>query len=70
MVRRAVLAMDGSTFLSNPTKYILVQVFSMFIGIGAFVVMTVIDADILGEQWRILCIVNVGLIIALVIRGG
>ena len=69
MVRRAVFAMEGSVFLSNPTKYVLVQVFSMFLGIGAFALMTVIDADILGEQWRILCLINVGLIIALVIFG-
>ena len=69
MVRRAVYAMAGSVFLSNPTKYILVQVFSMFIGIGAFILMTVLDADILGEQWRVLCLINVGLIIALVIFG-
>ena len=43
MVRRAVFAMEGSVFLSNPTKYVLVQVFSMFLGIGAFALMTVID---------------------------
>ncbi len=69
MVRRAVNAMAGSVFLSNPTKYVIVQVFSVFIGIAFFVAMTVIDSDLLGEQWRALCIINVGLIIALVIFG-
>ena len=69
MVRRAVNAMAGSVFLSNPTKYVIVQVFSVFIGIAFFVAMTVIDSDLLGEQWRALCVINVGLIIALVIFG-
>ena len=69
MVRRAVNAMAGSVFLSNPTKYVIVQVFSVFIGIAFFIAMTVIDSDLLGEQWRALCIINVGLIIALVIFG-
>ena len=69
MVRRAALAMEGSVFLSNPTKYVIVQVFSVFLGIAFFIVMTVIDSDLLGEQWRALCIINVGLIIALVIFG-
>ena len=69
MVRRAVLAMAGSTFIGNPTKYVIVQIFSVFLGIAFFVAMTVIDSDLLGEQWRALCVINVALIIALVIFG-
>ena len=69
MVRKAVLAMAGSVFIGNPTKYVIVQIFSVFIGIAFFVVMTVIDSDLLGEQWRALCVINVALIIALVIFG-
>ena len=69
MVRRAVMAMAGSTFIGNPTKYVIVQIFSVFLGIAFFVAMTVIDSDLLGEQWRALCVINVALIIALVIFG-
>ena len=53
----------------NPTKMVLVQVFSVFLGIGAFVLFTVLDADILGEQWRwLLGLIGV-LLVALVIFG-
>ena len=69
MVRKAVLAMEGSVFIGNPTKYVIVQIFSVFLGIAFFVVMTVIDSDLLGEQWRALCVINVALIVALVIFG-
>ena len=69
MIRRATIAMAAGGFLTNPTKYVLVQVFSIFLGLGAFVFMTVIDSDLLGSQWRWLCVINVGLIIALVIFG-
>lgn len=69
MVRRAAIAMAAGGFLSNPTKFVLVQVFSIFLGLGAFVLMTIIDSDLLGSQWRALCVINVGLIVALVIFG-
>lgn len=69
MVRRAVIAMAAGDWLSNPTKFVIVQVFSMFLGIAFFVVMTVIDSDLLASQWRVLCIINVLLLVALVIFG-
>ena len=70
MVDKAVVGMvNGGWNMSAPSKYIAVQTFSMFLGIGAFVLFTVIDADILGSQWKILCAINVLLLIALVIFG-
>lgn len=53
----------------NPTKCVIVQVFSIFLGIFAFVLFTVLDADVLGSQWKALCIINVLLMVALVIFG-
>ena len=53
----------------NPTKMVFVQVISVFIGIGAFVIFTIIDCDILGEQWRWLAGAIVALLIALMIFG-
>ena len=70
MVDKAVVGMvTGGWNMSAPSKYIAVQTFSMFLGIGAFVLFTVIDADILGSQWKILCAINVLLLVALVIFG-
>lgn len=70
MVDKAVVGMSaGGWDMSAPSKYIAVQTFSMFLGIGAFVLFTIIDADILGSQWKLLCVVNVLLLVALVIFG-
>ena len=70
MIHRAVVGMvNGGWNMSAPSKYIAVQVFSMFLGIGAFIVLTYIDADILGSQWKLLCVINLLLLVALVIFG-
>ena len=53
----------------TPTKMVLVQIFSVFIGIGAFVVFTIIDPDILGDQWRWLLILIGLLLVALLVFG-
>ena len=62
LVSRATASMGSS-------KFIIVQAFSLFLGLIAFVVLTVLDADILGQQWKILCAINVLLLVALVIFG-
>ena len=69
MVFRAATGMVASGADLNPTKLVVVQLFSMFIGIVAFVALTVIDADLLAAQWKWLCVVNVLLLVALVIFG-
>ena len=69
MVGIATKGMAAGGALSNPSKYVIVQVFSMFLGIAAFVILTVLDSDLLGDQWKWLCVINVLLIIALVIFG-
>ena len=55
--------------MAGASKYVIVQVFSIFLGIGAFVIFTVLDSDILGQQWKLLCVVNVLLLVALMIFG-
>ena len=52
-----------------PTKMVIVQVFSVFLGVAAFVFFTIIDPDILGEQWKWLVLMIVLLLIALFIFG-
>lgn len=69
MVREATIGMTAGGALTNPAKYVAVQVFSMFLGIGLFVVLTIIDADLLAQQWKLLCAVNVMLLVALVVFG-
>lgn len=69
MVRRAAISLQAAGFVDGVTKLIIVQTFSMFIGIGAFVILTVIDADLLADQWKWLCILIILLLIALVIFG-
>ena len=69
MVHKAVVAMTAGGWLSNPLKFVLVQVFSIGLGICFFVVMTVVDSELLGDQWRIMAIIIVGLLVALKIFG-
>ena len=69
MVFKAATGMAASGADMSPTKLVIVQLFSMVLGIIAFVVLTVLDADLLADQWRLLCVINVLLLVALVIFG-
>lgn len=69
IVREATMGMAAGGALTNPAKFVAVQVFSMLLGIGLFVVLTIIDADLLGQQWKLLCVINVMLMVALVVFG-
>ena len=69
IVKRAVTGMTAGGALSNPTKFVVVQVFSMVLGIGMFIILTVLDSDLLGQQWKALCVINVLLLVALVVFG-
>ena len=70
MIYRAATGMVAAgAVMASPTKLVVVQLFSMLLGIIAFVVLTVIDADLLADQWKWLCVINVLLLVALVIFG-
>lgn len=64
-----IMVRSATASYTNPTKYVIVQIFSIFLGIVAYVIFTVIDSDILGDNWQVLCVVNVLLLVALVIFG-
>lgn len=68
-MHNAVVGMAAGGALENPTKYVVVQVFSIILGLIAFVVFTYVDVDVLGRQWKLLSIINVLLMVALVIFG-
>ena len=65
----ATKGMQAGGVIISPTKCVIVQLLSIVIGVVAFVFFTVIDADILGDQWRWLCVINVALMVALLIFG-
>ena len=69
MVYKAALGMSAAGVDISPTKIMIVQIFSIFLGIAAYVVFTIIDSDIHGSQWKLLCIINIGLLVALVVFG-
>ena len=60
---------DNDVSYIFPTKMVIVQVFSIFLGVGAFVLFTLIDPDILGEQWRWLVLAILLLLAALFVFG-
>ena len=62
------MASKGVRFI-YPTKMVLVQIFSIFLGIGAFVLFTIIDPEILGEQWKWLVVLMGLLLVALAVFG-
>ena len=69
MIYRASSSMVAAGWEMNTNKQIIVQVFSMFLGIGAYVLLTVIDADLLAGQWKFLIGIQIALLIALRILG-
>ena len=69
MIYRASSSMVAAGWEMNTNKPITVQVFSMFLGIGAYVLLTVIDADLLAGQWKFLIGIQIALLIALRILG-
>ena len=69
MVYRASSSMVAAGWEMNTNKQIIVQVFSIFLGIGAVVLLTVIDSDLLASQWKALVVIQVLLLAALVVLG-
>ncbi len=55
---------DGGSF-----KYIFVQTFSMFVGIALFVMLTILDVDVIADKWPILLTFSVVFILGLIVFG-
>lgn len=51
---------------TNPNKYLFVQTFSLLIGIAAFVVLTVVDTELIADKWIYLCIFDVLFLLLLI----
>lgn len=55
--------------MTNPGRYVLIQIFSMVLGLAAFVFFTVVDADLIANQSKLLWVLIAGLLAALILFG-
>lgn len=60
---------SASANMEGASRYVIVQTICMFIGIGLFVLFTIIDLDIIADKWALLVAFEVLFIISLVILG-
>lgn len=69
-VRHTTASMQAAEVAGiSSVKMTAVQVLSIFLGIGAFALFTVIDPELLGRQWRIMLLLIGALLVALMIFG-
>lgn len=61
-----IIAIRSATMSYHSSKFIIVQTFSLFLGIGAYIIFTVIDADLIADKWVYLCVFNALIILALI----
>lgn len=61
-----IVVISSATASYDSPKYVIVQTASLFLGIFAFVVMTILDIDILADKWLLLCVFNVVFLLLLI----
>ena len=61
-----LVVIASATASYHTIQYVLVQLIALVIGIGLYVVLTVIDIDIIADKWPILVGLGVAMILALV----
>lgn len=64
-----IVVIHSATLSYNSNRYVLVQTASLCIGIVLFVILTVIDIDIIADQWLLLFGLELLLLLALLIFG-
>lgn len=60
-----VVIASASASLQSPARYLIVQIASLLIGIGLFVLFTVLDIDIITDKWAALIVFEVVLVLLL-----
>ena len=60
---------SASATLENPARFVIVQTVCLLIGVGLFVLFTIIDLDIIADKWIILVAFEIALLLALFIFG-
>ncbi|HHU23234.1 MAG TPA: FtsW/RodA/SpoVE family cell cycle protein [Clostridiales bacterium] len=61
-----VLISSATRTYDNPSRFIIVQVLAFFIGIGLFVILTIIDIDIIADKWAFLFVFNIFFLLLLI----
>lgn len=61
-----VVISSATASYDTPAKYVIVQTAALLLGIFAFVVMTILDIDILADKWLLLCVFNVLFLLLLI----
>ncbi|MGI5935520.1 MAG: FtsW/RodA/SpoVE family cell cycle protein [Oscillospiraceae bacterium] len=61
-----VLISSATLTYGNPTKYIIVQTLAYFIGVALFVMLTIIDIDIIADKWAFLFVFNIFFLLLLI----
>ena len=61
-----IVVISSATASYHSAKYVIVQSASLILGVFAFVVMTVLDVDVLADKWQILCAFNVVFLLLLI----
>ena len=59
----------SSATLTMGQSYIYVQLFALVVGVVLFFLFTLIDADIIADQWPLLLVAEIGLILLLAVAG-
>lgn len=61
-----IFAIRSATADMGSSKYIIVQTFSLFLGLLAFFVFTIIDPDVIAKQWKLLALFSALFILGLI----
>ena len=61
-----IVVISSATASDPSSSYVIVQSVSLLLGIGLFVLLTVIDIDIIADKWMVLVGVSVLLVLALI----
>lgn len=64
-----VVIWSATQHLDNPARYVIVQSLGIFIGVAAYVVITVIDLDIFAQHWKWLYAASAALFVLLIFFG-
>ncbi|MEA4895008.1 MAG: FtsW/RodA/SpoVE family cell cycle protein [Oscillospiraceae bacterium] len=60
-----IVIASASASLQSPARYLIVQIASLIIGLGFFVLFTVVDIDIIADKWAALIVFEIVLMLLL-----
>lgn len=61
-----VIIRSATSGYANPNQFVFVQFLAMLMGIAAYVVLTVVDTEIIADKWVLLCAFNVFIMLLLI----